>query len=121
MKRFAILILVLAFACKRQEKYQNMVQTGGGNATRGKQLVAKYGCNSCHIIPQVDGPKGMVGPPLDHIATRQIIGGRLQNTPQNMMAWLQNPQMVDPNNAMPNLGVTPSDARDLTAFLDTLK
>ena len=63
----------------------------------------------------------MVGPPLDHIASRQIIAGKVQNTPQNMMQWLQNPQAMSPNNSMPNLGVTPADARDLTAFLMRLK
>jgi cytochrome c1 len=63
----------------------------------------------------------MVGPSLDHIGTRTYIAGKLQNNAQNMAKWLQNPQAFDPNNAMPNLGVTPDDARDITAFLDTLK
>jgi cytochrome c2 len=104
-------MIVLALGCKKSE----------GNVDRGKQLVTQYGCVACHVIPTVEGPKGMVGPPLDHIASRQIIAGKLPNTPENMMAWLQNPQMVDPNNSMPNLGVTPADARDMTAFLDSLK
>jgi cytochrome c len=121
MKRLAVLLIVLALGCKGREKYQTMTQTGGGDTDRGKQLINKYGCAACHVIPQIDGPKGMVGPPLEHIASRQIIGGKLTNTPQNMMAWLQNPQMVDPNNSMPNLGVTSADARDITAFLESLK
>jgi cytochrome c len=62
-----------------------------------------------------------VGPPLDKMAERTFIGGKIQNTPQNMMQWLQNPQAFDPGNAMPNVGVTPNDARDITAFLFTLK
>ncbi|HEX7192063.1 MAG TPA: cytochrome c [Thermoanaerobaculia bacterium] len=107
--------LVLVFACKSREKPQF-----SGDANHGKELVAKYGCASCHVIPNVE-PKGMVGPPLQHVASRQIIGGKLPNSPENMMAWLQNPQLADPNNSMPNLGVTPADARDLTAFLETLK
>lgn len=122
MKRTALTaLLLLALACDRQEKWQNMAQTGGGDVTRGRQLIARYGCTSCHQIPGVDGPKGMVGPPLDHMASRQYIAGKFANTPQNMMAWLQNPQSLDPVNAMPNLGVTPADARDMTAFLDTLR
>jgi cytochrome c2 len=109
MKRLAVPFLLLTLACQR------------GNATHGKELIDKYGCASCHVIPNVEGPKGMVGPPLAHIAARPLIGGKLQNTPQNMEKWLQNPQMVDRSNSMPNLGVTPSDARDIAAFLDTLK
>ena len=108
------LFSLFATACARRE-------SSFGNADRGKELVAKYGCAACHVIPMIEGPKGMVGPPLDHIASRQIIAGKVQNTPQNMMQWLQNPQAMSPNNSMPNLGVTPVDARDLTAFLMTLK
>jgi cytochrome c2 len=104
-------MIVLALGCKKTE----------GDTDRGKQLVEKYGCASCHVIPNVEGPKGMVGPPLAHIASRQVIAGKLPNTPENMRAWLQNPQMIDPNNSMPNLGVTPADARDMTSFLETLK
>jgi cytochrome c2 len=108
------LLALLALACSRHE-------TPIGDANRGKQLVAKYGCPACHIIPNVEGPKGMVGPPLEHLASRPLIGGKLENTPQNLAKWFQNPQAIDPNNSMPNLGITPLDARDLTAFLRTLK
>jgi cytochrome c2 len=114
--RSALSALLSLAACKGHEQTQSI-----GDAAHGKQLIDKYGCAACHVIPQIEGPKGMVGPPLEHIASRQIIGGKLTNTPQNMMSWLQNPQMVDPNNSMPNLGVTPADARDITAFLETLK
>jgi cytochrome c2 len=119
MKRIAVLLLLLA-ACKRYEKAQIAQQTGG-DAARGKQLVQQYGCTSCHQIPRVSGPQGMVGPPLTHIASRQYIGGKLPNTPENMSKWLQDPQGVDPSNAMPNLGLTVDQSRDITSFLYTLK
>lgn len=125
MKRAVLILAVLAaFACKDKEteQYQNMTATGGGSVDRGRKLIEeKYGCTACHSIPEIKGPKGMVGPPLEHIASRQFIAGKVQNTPQNMMQWLQNPQSVDPQNAMPNLGITPADARDITAFLMSLK
>jgi cytochrome c2 len=125
MKRGLLIVLVLAaFACteKKYDKYQTMTATGGGDAAKGRKLVEeKYGCTACHSIPEVKGPKGMVGPPLEHMASRQFIAGKIQNTPQNMMAWLQNPQAMDPQNAMPNLAITPADARDITAFLESLK
>ena len=92
-----------------------------GDATRGQQLISDYGCTSCHTIPGIKGPRGAVGPPLTNIGSRTIIAGKIQNTPQNMIAWLQNPQAFDPGNAMPNLGVKPEDARDITAYLMTLK
>ena len=67
------------------------------------------------------GTEGAIGPPLDRLASRTFIAGKVQNTPQNMITWLQNPQAFDPANAMPNLGVKPEDARDITAYLFTLK
>lgn len=122
MRRFAaIVLLVLLAACsKREEAAQNRAQTGG-DSDRGKQLVQQYGCTSCHTIPGVKGPHGMVGPSLDKMADRAYIAGKFQNNVQNMTRWIQNPQSMDPQNAMPNLGVTPADSRDITAFLYTLK
>ncbi len=125
MTRRAIVLLLLFAACSpkgsKKEMYQNMTATGGGNADRGRKLVQQYGCTSCHVIPGVSGPQGEVGPPLQKMATRQFIAGKFPNTPQNMMKWIQNPQSMDPQNAMPNLSVTPADSRDITAYLMTLK
>lgn len=104
-------LLVLLLSCKHES----------GDVARGQQLITDYGCTACHTIPGIKGPKGAVGPPLTNIGSRTIIAGKVQNTPQNMSAWLQNPQAFDPANAMPNLGVKPEDARDITAYLMTLK
>ena len=38
-----------------------------------------------------------------------------------MIKWIQHPQSIDPKNAMPDLGVTDQDARDIAAFLYTLR
>lgn len=113
-----LLSAVLLFvACKSEDK----TTTGGGNPDRGRQLVDQYGCTACHIIPDVKGPRGMVGPPLEHFGSRNLIAGKIPNTPDNLMKWLQNPQAFDPANAMPNLGITPADSKDLAAFLYMLK
>jgi cytochrome c len=95
--------------------------TGGGNPDHGKQLIQQYGCQACHTIPGVSGPRGVVGPPLDHMALRGYIAGKVANSPANLIKWLQDPQSIDPGNAMPALGVTPADARDIAAYLFTLR
>jgi cytochrome c2 len=92
-----------------------------GDPRRGADLVSNHGCGGCHDIPGIPNANGNVGPPLHRIGTRVYIAGFLQNSPDNMAFWIQNPQKVLPGNAMPQMGISPSDARDIAAFLYTLK
>ncbi len=110
----------LLLACNKELKQQAMMSTGG-DPKRGKEAIERYGCQACHNIPGVPGPKGMVGPPLDHMASRSYIAGKFPNNPQTLIKWLRNPPAFDPQGAMPNLGVTEGDSRDISAYLYTLK
>ena len=83
------------------------------SAGRGKQLFyAKYGCNSCHIA-DYKNDKGYVGPALAGV------GNRL--TPSWTYMWLKDPNSLRPGTIMPNFAMKDDEARDLTAFLMTLK
>ena len=88
---------------------------------RGESLVRSYGCGACHQVPGIREAEGVVGPSLSRFSKRVYVAGMLRNTPDNLMAWLKNPQAVIPGNAMPNLGVTDRDARDMAAFLYTIE
>lgn len=92
-----------------------------GNPRAGLRAMSQYMCATCHTIPGVSGADKNVGPPLNGIATRRYIGGVLRNTPENMVRWLLDPQQVDPQSAMPNLRIRDQDARDIAAYLYTLK
>jgi cytochrome c len=83
----------------------------------GRQLLASYGCGSCHSIPGVPGADAMAAPPLRRFYERTYIAGRLPNTEDNLVKWIQNPQQIDPGNAMPNLGVKEQEARAMAAYL----
>ena len=91
----------------------------GGDPERGEAMFIQYGCGGCHGLKHVRKATGMVGPPLDGIAVRAIIAGKLGNTPNNMQTWIRDPQHVTPGTAMPDLQVGERDARDITAFLYT--
>lgn len=93
---------------------------GPGDIDRGKRALFQYACNACHTIPGVTGSHPHVGPPLAGIAGRGLIAGRLANNPENMALWLRETQKVKPGTAMPQLGVTPRDAKDIAAYLGTL-
>jgi cytochrome c2 len=92
-----------------------------GDPQRGAELVNSYGCGGCHDIPGIANADGNVGPPLQRIGTRTYIAGFLQNSPDNMAFWIQEPQRVLPGNAMPRMNIPQKDARDIAAFMYTLK
>lgn len=87
---------------------------------RGSRLLSAFGCVSCHHIPGVRGRTSSIGPPLDRLAHRAFIAGRLPNTPDNLVLWIRSPQDVDPGNAMPDLHVRADEARDMAAYLYAL-
>jgi cytochrome c2 len=93
----------------------------GGDPARGAAEIRNAGCGSCHRIPGIAGADGLVGPPLDLIGRRIYLAGVLRNTPQNMMAWLQNPQKFVPGNAMPDMNLSDEQSRNIAAYLYTLK
>jgi cytochrome c oxidase assembly factor CtaG/cytochrome c2 len=93
----------------------------GGDADRGHRAIVKYGCGACHMIPGVDQADGMVGPPLIHWRQRTMIAGEIPNVPDRLIMWLQVPQSVEPGTAMPNMGVSKGEARDMAAYLYSIK
>ena len=112
----------LAFAaCGGGEAERKAAAMTGGVPARGREKIRKYGCATCHTIPGVTGADALVGPPLTRIAIRTYIAGVMTNTPDNMVHWIRDPRGVDPLTAMPNLGVTDADARDIAGYLYTLK
>jgi cytochrome c2 len=91
----------------------------GGDPARGEAMFIQYGCGSCHGLKHVRKASGAVGPPLDGIAVRAMLAGRLDNTPANLETWIRDPRKVSPGTAMPDLNVGQRDARDISAFLYT--
>jgi cytochrome c len=111
---FGLLALLAMAGCDREAGQE--IATGG-DPQRGKALILQYGCNACHVIDGIEGAIGQVGPPLTNIRERSYIAGVLSNTPANMQRWIMNPTEASPKTAMPDLGVTEEDARDIAAFL----
>lgn len=93
----------------------------GGDAGRGKAAIAQYSCGTCHTIPGIRGANGRVAPPLDFFARRTYVGGEVPNTPENLVKWIRDPHSIEPKTAMPVLGVSDQQARDIAAYLYTLK
>ncbi len=96
-------------------------QVAGGDSDRGKIAIRQFGCGACHLIPGVADARGMVGPPLLSFARRVFIAGEVPNTTAFLIRWIQSPESIAPQTAMPNLAVTERQARDIAAYLYTLR
>jgi cytochrome c2 len=92
----------------------------GGDPARGRTVMLRYGCQTCHTIPGVTGASGTIGPPLDRLALRTFVAGR-SNSPDHLVDWLRHPQQIRPASPMPEMGVTEQDGRDIAAYLYTLR
>jgi cytochrome c2 len=117
----AALVTAAALLCACSDRSAHDAARAIGDPDRGAALTRSYGCVACHQIPGVLGAQGRVGPPLTQMARRTTIAGVLPNTPSNMIRWLRNPQTIVPGNAMPNMELTDHDARDIAAYLATLR
>ncbi len=125
----AVALGALAAACGQTYLVQPAVQSPsgvarqvpGGDAARGKEAIVRYGCGACHTIPGVSGATALVAPSLADFGERAYIAGWVPNTPDNLVRWVQDPPAMKPGTPMPNLGVTPADARDIAAYLYTLR
>ena len=115
----ALIGVAWEYAHERTQLREHAAATTHGDPRRGEAMFIQYGCGSCHAVKNVRTATGMVGPPLDGVALRTIIGGHLANTPTNMQRWIRDPEHVAPGTAMPDLNVGEQDARDITAFLYT--
>ena len=94
---------------------------GAGDAAVGRELFAIKGCTACHSI---GGEGGSAGPELDGIGNRTqrpVLIGELENTPENLWRWITSPQQVKPRTLMASQPLTPQEAADLVAYLETLQ
>jgi cytochrome c oxidase assembly factor CtaG len=119
----AAVIALSAFAtggCQRNVGREAAAMTGG-DPQRGQHAITQYGCDTCHTIPGVSRAQGKVGPPLGGVASRIYLAGHVPNTPANMEDWIQHPHALDAQTVMPETGISPQEARDVAAYLYTLR
>ena len=118
MRRLALLVTLAACSTGLDRSYP--VPTGG-EPEHGLAVIERVGCGACHDIPGVRGLHGRLAPALDDFAHRAVIAGILPSTPANLTRWLLDPPRISPRTAMPALGLTDQEARDVAAYLYTLQ
>ena len=90
-------------------------------AIQGKKDFYDLSCVSCHKIDTTPA-EGVFGPDLTKFAIRQTLGaGVAANTPENLHAWLVEPDSLKPGCYMPDMKLSPQQLDSLVAYLQTLK
>jgi cytochrome c len=90
-------------------------------ASRGQLLLEQYDCGSCHIIPGVRRANGKLGPSLETFAHRVYIAGELPNRPDLLLRWIPHPSSLVPDTLMPDQPMPAEHARDMGAYLMSLR
>ena len=93
----------------------------GSDRDRGRRLLSQYQCGGCHAIPGLPAAEGALGPPLAAFGRSSYIAGQVPNGPTTLPRWIEHPQALVPGTAMPDLGASPADARDMAAYLLSLR
>ena len=91
-------------------KQANVVNVSAAAQTAA-QAQPEYFKNVCAACHAVNGVGGKIGPELDTAYQRY--------NPQQMTAWIKNPAAVKPGTAMPNLGLTDTQAAELVKYLQS--
>jgi cytochrome c oxidase subunit 2 len=92
--------------------------------SEGKTVFESLACVNCHNISGLgkasSGSK--FGPDLTHLMTRQTLGaGVVKNTPENLRAWVNDPQIAKPGCLMPSMKLTPDELTKVVNYLETLR
>jgi cytochrome c oxidase subunit 2 len=99
---------------------QQQAAPASPSGAQGEQVFLHNTCVACHAIRGVSDTAGVVGPDLTHVGGRATLGaGVIDNTPDNMRAWIRNPQAIKPGVLMPAFASLGQD--DLNALADYLE
>jgi cytochrome c len=115
------LMMLVATACDGSASTQADAAQAGADSGRGQRLLAQYQCGACHTIPGVQASRGIIGPSLADFGRRSYIAGHVPNRADLLAQWIADPRSLVPTTSMPNMGVSHDDARDMAAYLHTLR
>ena len=121
--QFAVIVSIAAgflSGCTGTRALHTYAIATGGYAPRGRQIMVVHHCGSCHTIPGIHDAHGVFGPPLTAFGRTTYIAGNFPNTPEYLVPWIMSPKSMKPKTAMPDLGLSEQQARDVAAYLYTL-
>ena len=88
---------------------------------RGRATLLSLSCVNCHTVTGTSAA-GTFGPDLTHLMSRTTLGsGMIPNTPENLRAWMKDPQQIKKGNLMPNMQLNARELDEVVNYLSSLK
>lgn len=114
-----------------QEMNAPAAPDSGSLADQGRQAFMGSVCIACHAV-QGTSAQGNLGPNLTRLGARTTIAaGVLENTPENLVAWIKDPERFKPGvkmpgteeggGGMPATGLSDEQVEAIAAYLSSLK
>jgi cytochrome c oxidase subunit II len=104
----------------QQKKPAQQDFSGIPAAAEGQTVFMHSACINCHTIAGTIAT-GRFGPDLTHLASRDTIAaGPIQNTPENLRKWIDDPNTMKPGSLMPAMHLNDHDLDVITAYLTQL-
>jgi cytochrome c oxidase subunit 2 len=92
-----------------------------GDAAKGREVFLSKPCLMCHTIAGTPA-HARHAPDLTHVAARKTLAaGALDNSPENLGKWIQDPQAIKPGSNMPTIPLAEGELKALLAYLETLQ
>lgn len=122
MALFAVAVPPDRFADWADRQREAAGDPGDPIGREGARLFATSGCPLCHTV-RGHGSWGRAGPDLTHVGSRMTIGaGLLDNTRDNLAAWIAHNDALKRGNRMPDFtDIDPRTRTAIAAYLESLK
>ena len=91
----------------------------GGNAAKGKEIFETVGCQGCHVTSEFTKVREARGTSYDKAPELTRVGSKVN--PDWAFDWVKNPRHYHPDTQMPSLRLSDTEARNVVAYLMTLK
>lgn len=102
-------------------KNQQKTAVDDPSVAEGRHIFETEACVNCHTVSGT-AAKGKYGPDLTHLMSRATIAaGAAANTPENLRAWIKDPDTFKPGAHMPAMKLSDEQIGQVVAYLDTLR
>ena len=101
---------------------KNQQQAGIENQSvaAGRRIFEHQACMNCHTVAGT-AARGTFGPDLTHLMSRATIAAGVEaNTPDNLRAWIRDPNTIKPGALMPAMQLSDQETDEVVAYLTTL-